>query len=208
LKSEAFFDSRSKGARIKSPVETTIGLMNSAAIDPGANGMSLLNRSLSRLSQQLLNPPNVAGWPGHRTWIDTTTLPLRWIAADLLIGGRAGVFGADVYTLAANLSDPSWDSGEQRLSPFYLPLAIAEHLLPIPLENASVEEVTEDFAGDLDTFPIPEEVLAWPSHLKSLVKIFLAGAPWYEWNLADPGSSTLLEAFMRYVVKLPEFELT
>jgi hypothetical protein len=31
-------------------------------------------RTLSRLGQQLFDPPNVAGWPGGHQWIDATTL--------------------------------------------------------------------------------------------------------------------------------------
>jgi hypothetical protein len=29
------------------------------------------------LGQSLLDPPNVAGWPGDRAWIDTNTLMIR-----------------------------------------------------------------------------------------------------------------------------------
>ena len=208
LNSDAFYDGRIVGSRIKSPVEALLGLIVAAEVDSGPGGLVIINRFLGLLSQSLLDPPNVAGWPGHRAWIDTTTLPLRWVGSDVLVSGRGEISGADVVSMAEALTDPAWDSGGRWLSPFFLPVAVAEHLLAIPLENASIDVVTEEFAGDLDTYPIPEEVRASPSHVQNLVKIFLAGAPWYEWNLYADGADVLLQSFVRYLAKLPEYQLT
>lgn len=35
-------------------------------------------RECSRMGQALLNPPDVAGWPGHHTWLNEFTLISRW----------------------------------------------------------------------------------------------------------------------------------
>ena len=37
------------------------------------------------LGQALFDPPNVAGWPGDRQWIDSTSLTNRWNISDFII---------------------------------------------------------------------------------------------------------------------------
>jgi len=78
LKSEHFFDDGNIGAAIKSPFELMIGTTRhlDIAIDDLTTG-SLNQYGVSFLSQFLLDPPNVKGWPGYHSWISTTTLPYR-----------------------------------------------------------------------------------------------------------------------------------
>ena len=40
------------------------------------------------LGQELFNPPDVSGWPGGLTWINTSTLLNRYTYADLLTSSR------------------------------------------------------------------------------------------------------------------------
>ncbi len=61
--------------KIKSPVELAAGMMRQAGLelnDP--KSLYLLQKSLS---QKLFAPPNVAGWPGGKTWIDNSTMLIR-----------------------------------------------------------------------------------------------------------------------------------
>ena len=70
-----FFDTENIGSKIKSPVELWMGIRRTLPLtleDPEAQ--LLLQRALG---QVLFHPPNVAGWPGGRTWIDSTSLMLR-----------------------------------------------------------------------------------------------------------------------------------
>ena len=39
---------------------------------------AIIFRKCSRMGQALLNPPNVAGWPGHHNWLNEFTLISRW----------------------------------------------------------------------------------------------------------------------------------
>jgi len=60
---------------IKSPVELVIGtlrLLHVPVRDP-----ELLVRAGRALGQDLLDPPNVKGWPGGKAWITTSTLLAR-----------------------------------------------------------------------------------------------------------------------------------
>lgn len=73
--SEWFYEEKNIGARIKSPIELLAGIQRILPMQL-ENEESLL--VLQRLLGQLLfYPPNVAGWPGGKTWIDSSTLMLR-----------------------------------------------------------------------------------------------------------------------------------
>ncbi|WP_018630386.1 DUF1800 domain-containing protein [Niabella aurantiaca] len=70
-----FYDDKNIGTRIKSPIELLAGIQRMVPMRLD-NDNALMN--LQRiLGQQLLYPPNVAGWPGGRSWIDSSTLMMR-----------------------------------------------------------------------------------------------------------------------------------
>lgn len=73
--SEWFYSPKNMGNRIKSPIEFTAGLMRSVELKfDQPMGMLFIQRALGQI---LFNPPNVAGWPGGKSWIDNSTLMLR-----------------------------------------------------------------------------------------------------------------------------------
>ncbi|HJW17189.1 MAG TPA: DUF1800 domain-containing protein [Flavisolibacter sp.] len=73
--SDWFYEDKNIGTRIKSPIELLAGIQRILPMQL-ENEESLL--VLQRLLGQLLfYPPNVAGWPGGKTWIDSSTLMLR-----------------------------------------------------------------------------------------------------------------------------------
>ncbi len=75
LHSPWFFDPRNIGTRIKSPIELIVHVIKLLRIRfDDAKALSFLQRGLGQL---LLDPPNVAGWPGGRSWINNATLMLR-----------------------------------------------------------------------------------------------------------------------------------
>ena len=70
-----FYDAANVGARIKSPVELVAGLRRTLNLQVD-NALPLLGYQKA-LGQTLFMPPNVAGWPGGRNWIDSSSLLLR-----------------------------------------------------------------------------------------------------------------------------------
>ncbi|WP_249219511.1 DUF1800 family protein [Chitinophaga sp. HK235] len=73
--SDWFYDSKYIGNRIKSPVELLIGIRRTI---PMAFEQEELMIAFQRiLGQVLFYPPNVAGWPGGRAWIDSSSLMFR-----------------------------------------------------------------------------------------------------------------------------------
>jgi uncharacterized protein (DUF1800 family) len=75
LKSNAFRDPANRGALVKSPTDLIVGTFRLLG-EPPANP-SLYPPVGRALGQDLLDPPNVKGWPGGLAWIDTSLLPSR-----------------------------------------------------------------------------------------------------------------------------------
>ncbi len=77
-----FYDEKNIGAKIKSPIELIAGIRRILPMDIHTPEYQLLfERSLG---QVLFYPPNVAGWPGGKNWIDSSTLMLRLRLAQIM----------------------------------------------------------------------------------------------------------------------------
>jgi len=92
FESDWFYDPKNVGAKIKSPVELVAGMMRSLEVRL-ENDLSLV--FVQRiLGQTLFNPPNVAGWPGGKSWIDNSTLMVRLNLAMSMINSTEVEFQA------------------------------------------------------------------------------------------------------------------
>ncbi|MEZ4698787.1 MAG: DUF1800 domain-containing protein [Rhodothermales bacterium] len=200
LTSAHFYETRFIGARIKSPIELIAGFMRDLGYAPPADMLRTFYEAAGELDQDLLDPPDVSGWPGYHTWLSTNSLPVRWSTTDdLLFAGRSGQ-PLDLVGWARSFAAPS--------DPFALAVAIAEHLLAVPLDELDLEESDEPFDGDLIGHPIPEGILTGPPvHVRALAKTFLNGVPWYEWALEESGSNAVLLNYVQLIAQFPEFNL-
>lgn len=70
-----FYDEKNIAQRIKSPVELIVGIRRLLPMQIQNPEIQLLFQRA--LGQLLFYPPNVAGWPGGRAWIDSSSLMLR-----------------------------------------------------------------------------------------------------------------------------------
>lgn len=70
-----FYDEKNIGANIKSPIDLLVGIRRLLPMELEAEELQLLFQRA--LGQVLFYPPNVAGWPGGRNWIDSSSLMLR-----------------------------------------------------------------------------------------------------------------------------------
>ncbi|MFI5124527.1 MAG: DUF1800 family protein [Chitinophagales bacterium] len=73
--SDWFYEEGNIGVHIKSPVEWIVGIRRQLPQEIEHPEAQILIQRL--LGQVLFNPPNVAGWPGGRHWIDSSSLMLR-----------------------------------------------------------------------------------------------------------------------------------
>lgn len=216
LSSEHFYDDTFAASRIKSPLELLIGFLREAELAPTTDMLEELRVRLAKLNQEVLNPPNVAGWPGlnppgsdgapgHRAWLTTSTLPDRWAALEGFIHGAAGP-AYDPVQLAAKISDPS--------NPYRFPTDIAETFLAVPLEHAAIRGSDDPVPGS-DRVPLPTSFAEGPAHSINLTKILLGSVPHYDWpyfttidEARQNGALTLMRGFVSYLVQLPEYQLT
>lgn len=73
--SDWFYEEKNIGVKIKSPIELIAGIERMLPMKfEREEVILLLQRSLGQL---LFYPPNVAGWPGGKNWIDSSTLMMR-----------------------------------------------------------------------------------------------------------------------------------
>lgn len=212
LKSAHFFDTQVIGARIKSPVEAAVGFMNEQTLVSAQGLGEEMFWVTYDLGQAVGDPPNVAGWPGHRLWLDTDTLTRRWDGLDWLMwypfeeAQNVVTTGNDsdpIINLAAKIHDPNHPEAA-----FQLAVALAQHLLAVPLEEASIDSTSAGFAGDLVANPLPDSVVNGPAYVQNLAKRFLEGIPWYEWFLYNEDARESIRIYISYLIRRPEFQLT
>lgn len=70
-----FYSADVPGAKIKSPIELLVGFQRMLPIVFNSDRTNIQLQRI--LGQHLFNPPNVAGWPGGKFWIDSTSLVIR-----------------------------------------------------------------------------------------------------------------------------------
>jgi len=86
FKSDLFYSQDIIGSKIKSPIEFLIPLIKQFNIDKPE--YEFLRNTADDIGQSLFSPPNVAGWEGDKTWINTNTLPARHTFSDRIIGAK------------------------------------------------------------------------------------------------------------------------
>jgi len=173
--SDWFYRSENIGARIKSPVELLAGMIRSLGLTLD-QPLALLPVQKA-LGQVLFNPPNVAGWPGGKSWIDNSTLMLRlnlstYLAraeelsfrpkADLtesMPAGRIGRLRASVDwpSLAGLIHDEHPPAAAEALAGYFLQV-------PSPVEPAIWTRVVENNTGEDQLRRLTGAVMALPEY--------------------------------------------
>ncbi|WP_233849757.1 DUF1800 domain-containing protein [Paraburkholderia sp. HD33-4] len=73
--SDAFWSDDNRGVLVKSPVEFVIGALR--GFDVGYDDTAPFASQIRALGENLFYPPNVKGWPGGASWINSSTLLAR-----------------------------------------------------------------------------------------------------------------------------------
>jgi uncharacterized protein (DUF1800 family) len=83
LRSEVFVSPTAYRALVKSPVEYAIGAVRALGVQANvatvlaARGRTRDGGALSQMGQVPMEPPNVAGWPGGASWLNSSTMFAR-----------------------------------------------------------------------------------------------------------------------------------
>ena len=143
--SDWFYATQNIGAHIKSPVELLAGLRHTLGLQfDQPQPQILVQRTLGQL---LFYPPNVAGWPGGKNWIDSSSLLFRMQlpnyvlkAADVLVQPKDdGDVNTQLLSRKGNAkfrTTVNWNDFEAayaKTPDAALTDAIATTLLPFPL---------------------------------------------------------------------------
>ncbi|SMC80060.1 Protein of unknown function [Cellulophaga tyrosinoxydans] len=81
--SDWFYNDENIGVKIKSPIELLVGIQTIVPVE--FQKKQQLYNLQKLMGQILLNPPNVAGWKGNKSWIDANTLMLRLKLSAILL---------------------------------------------------------------------------------------------------------------------------
>lgn len=187
-----FYKDGTVGNKVKSPVELLVGHQRLMPLN-FAKPNTLIN--IQRvLGQRLFYPPNVAGWPGGRNWIDSSSLVIRMRLPDAILGSKE--LNLTPKETEAEMPDKQHvavaTSNEMSRTPqnfrvgrasvdwtsylaFWkntdrqqLPAALADYLLTIPLPAERLKEIDSFADKDNDD-----------DYIKSLT-ILLMGLPEYQ----------------------------
>ena len=87
FRSREFYSERAMATQIKSPVQWLVQACNELECELPEPTASM--RALARMGQELFKPPNVKGWDGGRSWINSSTLLFRYNLAAAFTGAAA-----------------------------------------------------------------------------------------------------------------------
>lgn len=160
--SDWFYSKSNVAARIKSPVDLLVGLQRTIPLEY-ESGKTLI-RLQRVLGQQLFYPPNVAGWPGGKSWIDASSLVIRMrlpeaFFADKELDLQAKEQDAEMTEVNKKTAIPDnrkdgrfrvgkvaadwsgWLERWQKTGEDALPAEMAGYLLPVPLSRQHSETI-------------------------------------------------------------------
>lgn len=81
--SDWFYNEENIGSKIKSPIELLVGIKRTVPFEfEKQNELFFVQKVLG---QNLLYPPNVAGWKGDKSWIDSNSLMFRMKLPSLIL---------------------------------------------------------------------------------------------------------------------------
>ncbi|MCE9638293.1 MAG: DUF1800 domain-containing protein [Planctomycetes bacterium] len=99
---DEFYSARARTEHVSSPVEFTVGALRTLGAKVRYDDLPY---RLSDMGQELFNPPNVAGWPGGLSWMNSVTRFHRMRTTWDIVSGRAkdATFRPDVTQFVTKL---------------------------------------------------------------------------------------------------------
>lgn len=181
--SEHFFDPQVMRTVIKSPIEYCFQILREGNLSITDDAKLALFYGSAQLGQELLNPINVAGWPGNRSWISTSTLRFRWEVLDWMMW--EGIEKEQQLELLRELVISVVEDDTVN-DPAAIAAAMVDFFIPGGLEDP----VLYDRATTVFKSNIPQNY-----YDLGLWNLYWDPVPWQVWQL------------MQYIARLPEFQL-
>lgn len=172
FKSEHFFDDKNIGVKVKSPYQLIIGLLSEFNADSSFELAENIYWVATSIGQSLLNPPDVAGWQGNRTWVDSSTMAIRWTLVDNyswhLFNNHASAYVALAKLLSGNSRDV--EQVVQAVVDYFLPAGLQTDMAYNSALVVFKGEVPENYfedggQWDLDEPYVPQQMTLLMQHL-------------------------------------------
>ena len=184
FKSEHFYDNNFRGAMIQNPIGFLPGLVRKFGMQNFTYPDGYLLRSVGILGMTPLEPPDVNGWTGYRSWINSITLPRRKLGGCSLVTGFSPFGGFDFTVDMRSMAQSMYSSDDEGYASEQIVRKLALVLFGIPLSN--VLEIT-------------------------MLEILLDGAEPYDWNINAPEGDAQwnrMKDLLLYMIRLPEIQLS
>ncbi len=182
FKSEHFFNDKSLGLLIKSPIDIQLSFFKELnfEIPTDFNFFDKVRGGCKELTQELFNPIDVGGWQEDKDWVNSSTIARRWDRVNWYLWSfwrydKEQFRTFATYIMGGNSKDVALVSR-----------SIIEYFLPKPLfENFDYEEALEIFKNE-----IPE------NHFEDGL-----------WDLETESAPSQVAQLLAHIIKIPEFQL-
>ena len=151
LTSDHFYDVNFHGAMVRNPMTVLFGTMRQLEMDDVSAEGNYFIRIAEYLGMIPMFPPDVNGWTGYRSWLNSITLPSRKMITTTYLDGYGGLgmidTTADAVALAQTMTDPNdaekiVEDFARLFSPFPLSDTLKTQLLDILLDGAAIYDWT------------------------------------------------------------------
>lgn len=181
FKSEHFFHDSIIGTRVKDPIECLLTFPLEAEFPIDDDWVEAIWYFAGLLGQNLFNPVDVAGWPGDRTWINSSTLTGRWQVCDYYLYWLVDNHLETLRQFAINLV------GGNTNDPVLVTQRMLEHFLPQgPASQAALDQAVSVFKWE-----VPENY-------------YTLGL----WNLDWDSVPWQVALLLQHIARQPEFQLS
>ena len=184
FKSEHFYDNNYRGALIQNPIGFLPGLIRKFGMQNFTFPDGFLLRSVGVLGMTPLEPPDVNGWIGYRSWINSITLPLRKLVGCSLVTGSSPFGSFDFTVDVRSMAQSMYSSNDPGYASEQIVRKLAFVLIGIPLSN------------ELET---------------RMLDILLDGAEPYDWNINAPAGDAQwnrMKDLLMYIIRIPEIQIS
>ena len=182
--SEHFFNPALRGAKIRNPISVIQGTVRQFELENYTYPDLFFLQIHHFLGMLPLEPPDVSGWSGYRTWINSISLPIRKLLTTSFIDGNSPFGQLDGTIDVIALANSMYNSDEADYASIQIVHNCSLMLFGIPL--------SESMENDL-------------------LAILLDGAEPYDWSIDAPdndGQWNRLRDMLRFMMKKPEFQLS
>ena len=181
---EHFYDENFRGADIQNPLTLMQGLIRKCGMEEFDFSIVSFIHSQEFLGMLPLEPPDVSGWPGYRSWINSITLPVRKVQASSVITGQSPWGNFDVTTNVRALAQSMYDHNE---------------------EGYASEQIVRKLGFLFFGNPLSENLE------DRMLSVLLDGAEPYDWAINAPPNNPQwdrMRDLMVYIMRVPEFQLS